>query len=70
VATDIATGDAPIITSRADHKAFLKRNGYIEVGNEFNNGPRRKPIDIDGPGDRARRREDIRHAIREVTGRR
>lgn len=70
VATDIATGKAPIIGSRAEHRDFLKRNKYVEVGNEFNQGPRHKPIDIDGPGDRARRREDIRQAVREVTGRR
>lgn len=34
VAVDVATGKPPIITSRSSHREFLKRNGYIEVGNE------------------------------------
>lgn len=35
VAGDVASGGkAPVITSRSDHRQFLKRNGYIEVGNE------------------------------------
>lgn len=33
--TDIATGTAPMITSRAHHREYLKRNGYEEVGNEM-----------------------------------
>lgn len=32
--TDIATGKAPMITSRSQHREYLKRNGYVEVGNE------------------------------------
>jgi putative FmdB family regulatory protein len=31
---DIATGKAPVITSRSQHRDYLKRNGYVEVGNE------------------------------------
>ena len=31
---DVATGKAPVIHSRAQHRAYLKRNGYVEVGNE------------------------------------
>lgn len=38
--TDIATGKAPIITSRSQHREYLKRNGYVEVGNER---PKSKP---------------------------
>jgi hypothetical protein len=35
VAVDVASGGkAPMITSRAEHRAYLKRNGYFEVGNE------------------------------------
>jgi hypothetical protein len=34
VAVDVATGKAPVINSRSAHRDFLKRNGYIEVGNE------------------------------------
>lgn len=32
--TDVATGKAPVITSRSHHREYLKRNGYVEVGNE------------------------------------
>ena len=34
VGVDIATGKAPMITSRSQHREYLKRNGYIEVGTE------------------------------------
>lgn len=33
-AVDVATGKRPQISSRSDHREFLKRNKYIEVGNE------------------------------------
>jgi hypothetical protein len=32
---DVATGKAPVITSRSEHRAYLRRNGYVEVGNEM-----------------------------------
>jgi hypothetical protein len=44
VAVDCATGDAPYITSRSKHREFLKRNGYIEYGNEKIT-PRQVPLD-------------------------
>lgn len=31
---DIATGKAPMITSRSQHNEYLRRNGYVEIGNE------------------------------------
>lgn len=34
VAVDVATGKPPRIGSRSEHREFLKRNGYLEVGNE------------------------------------
>jgi hypothetical protein len=34
VAVDVATGRAPVINSRSAHRDFLKRNNYVEVGNE------------------------------------
>lgn len=34
VAVDKATGKMPMIEGRVQHREFLKRNGYIEVGNE------------------------------------
>lgn len=35
VASDIATGKPPHISSRSQHREFLKRNGYVELGNEM-----------------------------------
>lgn len=34
VAVDMATGKPPRIGSRSEHREFLKRNNYVEVGNE------------------------------------
>ncbi len=34
VAHDTRTGHVPVIKSRADHREYLKANGYEEVGNE------------------------------------
>lgn len=34
IATDCATGKRPNIGSRSTHREFLKRNGYVEMGNE------------------------------------
>lgn len=44
VAVDVATGTTPVITSRSRHREFLKRNGFIEVGNE---APKRKKYEGD-----------------------
>lgn len=61
VAEDVATGNAPVITSRSAHREFLRRNNYLEVGNEFNKGPRpRQHIEIDSP------RPELTRAVREV----
>ena len=35
VALDKTTGKAPVITSRKEHKEFLRRNNLVEVGNEM-----------------------------------
>lgn len=35
VAVDVATGSAPRIDGRAQHREFLRRNGYHEVGNDI-----------------------------------
>ena len=32
---DVATGKAPVITSRSEHRAYLRRNGYVEVGSDM-----------------------------------
>jgi hypothetical protein len=42
VAADIATGKAPVISSRSQHREFLKRNNYVELGNEMPK-PRKAP---------------------------
>lgn len=42
VGVDIATGKPPHIGSRSEHREFLKRNGYIEIGNEK---PKAKNLD-------------------------
>ena len=34
---DVATGNAPVINSRSAHRNYLRRNGYVEVGNEMPN---------------------------------
>ncbi len=58
---DIATGKAPVITSRSKHREYLKRNGYIEVGNET-------PKFRDQRGDYNVRRE-LGQAVRQVINR-
>lgn len=39
VAVDKETGERPQINSRAEHEAFLRRNGYEEVGNDKSMAP-------------------------------
>lgn len=39
VAFDKETGERPLIKSRAEHEAFLRRNGYEEVGNDASMAP-------------------------------
>lgn len=34
VAEDKDSGERPMIRSRAEHEAFLRRNGYEEIGND------------------------------------
>lgn len=34
-AADIETGKRPMITSRSQHREFLRRNDYVELGNEM-----------------------------------
>ena len=41
---DIATGTAPMITSRSQHRDYLRRNGYIEIGNETPHVPKTETI--------------------------
>lgn len=38
-AVDKETGECPVIRSRSEHEAFLRRNGYEEVGNDRSMAP-------------------------------
>lgn len=63
VAVDVATGKAPVIGGRAQHREYLRRNGYVEVGNEPVR-PAGLPADkLDSP------KSDIAHAFKQATGR-
>ena len=60
VASDIAAGGKrPVIAGRRQHREFIKRNGYVEVGNE-------RPISGERPAlSQAERVADIRRAMRD-----
>lgn len=45
MAVDVATGKPPVISSRSEHREFLRRNGYVEVGNEM---PRAEKREVQG----------------------
>lgn len=62
VAVDVATGRPPVINSRSAHREFLKRNGYVEVGNE---SVGRKAGEVRGDFNL---RGDLTNATREVLG--
>ena len=57
---DVATGKAPVIGSRSEHRNYLKRNGYVEVGNEM---PKQREKKIEGEFDV---RRELTQAAREV----
>jgi hypothetical protein len=44
VAVDKKTGRMPVIEGRVQHREFLKRNGYVEIGNDL---PKKREIDGD-----------------------
>jgi len=58
VAVDVATGARALIGGRAQHRAFLRRNNYIEVGNA-DVAPRREELT------RVDRIADIRRALQD-----
>ena len=39
VAIDERSGARPVIQGRKEHREFLKRNGYVEVGNDIPTAP-------------------------------
>ena len=62
IAADVKTGTAPVIRSRSEHREFLKRNGYVEVGNEM---PKPKPFEPPSSC-----RPELTQATREVLSKR
>jgi len=62
-ATDIATGKRALIGGRRQHREFLRRNGYLEVGNDYV-PPRREPLSG------VERIADIRRALEQQVSRR
>ena len=57
-AVDKDTGRRPLIRSRAEHEAFLRRNGYEEVGNDKSMAPPSR----EEVADRKQRWADAPHA--------
>ena len=55
-ATDVATGKRAVIGGRRQHREFLRRNGYVEVGNDYV-PPRREEMS------RTERIADIRRVL-------
>lgn len=61
VASDIATGKPPVIAGRAQHREFLKRNGYFEIGTEKLQ-PKPRPVETVS-------KHEIKRAIEEMKSR-
>lgn len=62
VASDIACdGKRPLIGGRRQHREFLSRNGYVEVGNERNG------FSSDNPSERERQ-ADLVHDVKRSMG--
>jgi hypothetical protein len=57
---DVATGKAPRIGGRRQHREYLKRNGYVEVGNE--------PIKAAPQYNPGEYRQDVRKTIETMKG--
>jgi hypothetical protein len=55
-ATDVATGRRAVIGGRRQHREFLRRNGYVELGNDYV-PPQREEMS------RAERITDIRRVL-------
>ena len=56
IAIDKATGTRTTIDGRRDHREFLKRNGYVELGNDYV-PPKREELS------RSDRMSDIRRVL-------
>lgn len=69
VAVDVATGKAPVIRSRSEHREYLRRNGYVEVGNDPIRKPRSADHGLDSKHQDRLRGQAIKQAIEEVTAR-
>lgn len=60
VGVDVESGTAPMITSRSHHREYLKRNNYVELGNDV---PTPKVNDEIRDGDIAR---EVKRAVDQV----
>ena len=60
VAVDVATGKPPVITSRSAHRDFLRRNNYVEVGNEMPDMSKRQ---VEGDFNVRRELADATHEV-------
>jgi putative FmdB family regulatory protein len=49
VCVDKETGKLPVIQSRKQHREFLRRNDYVEVGNDPIREPKRDSNEPDAP---------------------
>lgn len=49
IAVDKETGKVPIINSRKQHREFLRRNDYVEVGSDPIKEPKRDSSEPDAP---------------------
>ncbi len=62
VASDVACGGKrPVIGGRRQHREFLRRNGYVEVGNDMS------PASSDRSSER-QQQQDIIHDIKRAMG--
>lgn len=64
IAADKATGKPAMIGGRAQHREFLRRNNYVEVGNDSSlyKSPAPRPIETAS-------KQEIRRAIEQVRSR-
>lgn len=66
VAADVAAGDKRVwIGGRRQHREFLRRNGYAEVGNDSSLTQPRRPVVLS----KEQRVRDIQRAIHELRNR-
>lgn len=63
---DVANGKCPVISSRAEHRDYLRRNGYIEVGNDKMPVPTQPDAWLNTKEQDRARAQAVKQAIEEV----